>query len=483
MEYSIKIEKKLKDIIENSYRDKKFEETLSGISALAYIYYQYNQFYTDEFLELFIEKVSKELNFPVLEKMSLDHNTILFYDGFGLDGRGLAYIYLKALCTLQNKKLIYITKQTAKNKQPLISEILKNTTISYYEENKGWVHRAKEINECILKYKPGIVFIYIPPWDVSAVGIFGLQNNLKRIQINLTDHAFWLGRNMFDICVEFREYGYSISKDYRYIPESKLTILPFYPHIDNCEFEGLPFDLTGHKMIFSGGSLYKTLSEDNKYYMILDEIIKNHNDVVFLYAGGDEKDKGRLNELIRKYPERVYWIKERKDFIKIIERCYFYLNTYPHIGGLMTQYAVAVGKLPITLKNGKQTEGVLLKEENSLGFYYNTEKELLIDVHKLLIDENYLHEREKELEGCLMTEQDFAKGVINILVRGKAEFVFSHKKIDIKEVEDIRKMYQNRFKSEYFDSAIANRRNKALSKYFPIMFLKRFFEVKLGIKL
>ena len=44
--------------------------------------------------------------------------------------------------------------------------------------------------------------------------------HMKRYQVNLTDHAFWLGTYAFDYCLEFLDFGAIVSREYRHIPPS-----------------------------------------------------------------------------------------------------------------------------------------------------------------------------------------------------------------------------------------------------------------------
>ena len=45
-----------------------------------------------------------------------------------------------------------------------------------------------------------------------------------------------------------------------------------------------------------------------------------------------------------------------------MEKCTLYLNTYPMFGGLMMRYAAMAGKIPITLKHGKDADGILIDQ-------------------------------------------------------------------------------------------------------------------------
>lgn len=77
------------------------------------------------------------------------------------------------------------------------------------------------------------------------------------------DHAFWLGRNAFDYCLEFRDFGANLSRQYRHIPIQKLLKQPYYPLADpTIPYGGPPFERADGDVIFSGGTLYKTLDRE-----------------------------------------------------------------------------------------------------------------------------------------------------------------------------------------------------------------------------
>lgn len=68
------------------------------------------------------------------------------------------------------------------------------------------------------------------------------------------------------------------------------------------------------KRLFSGGALYKTFGGENKYYDIIDNILKKYKEVVFWYAGSG--DDSKLKELMKKYPGRIFHTLERNDLFK-----------------------------------------------------------------------------------------------------------------------------------------------------------------------
>lgn len=72
---------------------------------------------------------------------------------------------------------------------------------------------------------------------------------MKRYQINLTDHAFWLGAHAFDYVLEFRDFGANVSRQYHHIAPHKILKQPYYPYIDRTlSFQGFPFENYGGRV-------------------------------------------------------------------------------------------------------------------------------------------------------------------------------------------------------------------------------------------
>ena len=477
----LKVEEKLKKIIENSYKKENFEKALTAISACAHYYYEYNQKLFDDYLETVLENIGEVKYRKFVKWYEGDQETILFYDGFGLDTRGLALIYLRGLACME-RKIIYVTTENAIDKQPEISKITStgNFVREYISTKRGYSSQICSLIELFNKYKPSVAFLYTYPYDVAGVLVFNLLKNVKKYQINLTDHAFWIGINAFDYCIEFRDYGYTVSKKYRKIDERKLIKLPFYPYINyDVKFQGFPFQTMGYKVVFSGGALYKTISEDNYFYKIVNHILEKCEDVIFVYAGSGNSKK--IDDLAAKYSDRIYHIKERTDLYQVMQNIYFYLNTYPFLGGLMTQYAVAAGKLPITLRHGAEQEGLLLNQEET-GSFFDTIDELLFEVDKILNDSHYLMMKEKKLKelNCLISPEQFCSELKQVISNNSTSFCL--KNIDV-DISMLQKEYRYRMNEDTILKVIARIRNKSLFMDFKFLFVKRFFQDKVIRKL
>lgn len=450
-------------IINKALEKNDYEKAMAGISVCSSLLYLWNQKYTDQFLEESIKIVADNTVTAgvVSLKKRKDDGPILFYDNFGLDTRGLALIYIKALVAT-GRQIIYLTTSKGENNQPEIDKALnasENAVKLYFNKYDSYKKKLKELQQVITTYKPSHAFLYTTPDDSAGIAVFTqMEGKVKRFQINLTDHAYWLGLNAFDYCIEFRDYGASVSVNYRGIDKDKEILLPYYPVIDSeAEFQGFPFDPSGKQVVFSGGALYKTIDENLTYYHMVSDILEKNPNVIFLYAGSG--DSSHIEKLQRKYKNRVYFIAERKDLFQLMQHVTLYLNTYPMLGGLMMQYAVIAGKLPLTVKHGNDADGILINQ-HSREIEYDSCEKLIKDVHKLLLDESYLNAREEELKDSILSEEQFNEEVELLLEKGSTSFIPQITEIDTRA---FREDYKKRFSKIDFENVIASRANRSLA--------------------
>lgn len=90
----------------------KFDKACMAGRISAEIQYQWNQTYVDEELEKCIA-IMAEKKKATIKNYQIKDGTILFHDGFGLDTRGLALIYVKALCDL-GYTVVYIVPENVR---------------------------------------------------------------------------------------------------------------------------------------------------------------------------------------------------------------------------------------------------------------------------------------------------------------------------------------------------------------------------------
>lgn len=474
---------KLKGIARKSIKRRNYEKALAAIASCANILYEYNQIYSDDELEdllLVIGRNVMDISFGnhISEEA---RKVILFYDGFGLDTRGIALEYVKIIAQ-NGYRLIYVTTSRAKNKQPTMFKELRTYNIEwiYIDMEKSYLAWINSLAMQFQIFSPSSAFFYTTPYDVAGTVVFNVYKGLIfRYLLDLTDHAFWLGKNAFDICIGGRNFSASIEHFYRGIPKEKLVKLDVSLYINSdIKYEGLPFDTNRYRFIFSGGALYKTLGDtENKFYRIVEHILKEHNDVVFVYAG--KGDTTQLDILKSKYKGRVYHFSERSDFYEIMKRCVFYLNTYPMFGGLMMRYAANAGKIPVTLKHNNDSDGILINQKN-LGIEYLSFDDLVQDVDRLLTQTRYLKEREEQLKDAVMTEASFSRNVRKLIEEKKTEFIYDFEWIDTSMFVS---EYKKRFNYEkVLLMSVGKRINFSIAINFPWQFLKKII-LTLGKKL
>lgn len=472
---------RLKGIASGALKYRKYNTSLSAISCASETLYNYNQKYVDEELERLASNVGdalkKEYGLGCYSLQSVS-KTILVYDGFGLDTRGVILMYLNAL-GINQYDVCYVTNSSVKNKIPTINAMCEKYNFkTVYIDMSSYQECFLQLSRVFEDIKPKSAFFYTTPFDTSASAAFHIYEGLTtRYLIDLTDHAFWLGKCANDYFLGSREMSAYIEHYERNIPREKCIKLGVNLLTnESSDHTGLPFDVKKTKYIFSGGALYKTLGDDkNTYYRIISQILKKHEKINFLYAGtGDDSE---LKKIIESFPGRVYHIGERKDFYYLIQNCVFYLNTYPMFGGMMMKYSALAHKLPITLKHGSDSDGLLLNQEKCK-IEYNSYDELINDVDKLLEDKKYLEEREKLLEGSVITEERFAKNIKNLIETNETDYSHEFKILDTKK---FRQEYYERFDYKENMLLMATKRNMPMAKYFPkyfmIKILKKLFAI------
>lgn len=464
---------KLKRVVDASIKKGKYEKVMAAISVGSQFLYEYNQRYADEDFEEGVTRTAQGLRSEYedqLKHFHADNNTVLFYDGFGLDTRGVSKIYLSALKKI-GYRIIYVTGKAAQGHIPETEKILKEAGAScfFIECKTSYIKWVDELMQVILSTSPKAMLFYTTPYDSAGAVAFALmEGKTDRFLIDLTDHAYWLGVNSNDYFCGSREMSASNQVFERNIDRRKLIKLGvnFVPDIVD-DHTGLPFDVLNSRYIFSGGALYKTLGDpEHYYYKIVDHILENNRDIKYLYAGSG--DTTEMDKIISKYPDRAYLIPERKDYYYLIENCTLYLNTYPMFGGMMMKYSANAGKLPITLKHDNDSDGLLVNQEKTR-IEYDDYDTLVKDVDALLQDEEYLRERESLLEGSVITEERFVRNLRSTIEEHCTDYEHGNTRINVSKFK--REFYE-RFSLDNTKTIVARRINKSIAVYFPWMMSK-----------
>ncbi|MGJ1436872.1 hypothetical protein [Sphingobacterium siyangense] len=327
-----------------NYNRSNYEESLSNIELCAKIGYYSNFFYKDDELESYLKMIALKILPETLNEIK--NGRYILIDTNGSDNHGLTQQYIKAFIQM-DVEFAYIYECADLGRIPLILEELKGynkaTTLTFDKQYSS-VQQIKIITDFIREYKPEKYFMHIMPWDVVATSVCSILSKATKYNINATDHAFWLGCTFVDYCIEFRDYGATVSVERRGLGIQQLLKVPYYPILNFTEFRGLPKTKENTVKLFSGGAFYKIFGAEDKFFHLVRKLLDENTNLVLFFAGGG--NEWRLKRLLRKYnlANRVYLIGNRSDLVEVFYNIDIYLGTYPISGGLMSQYAARSGK-------------------------------------------------------------------------------------------------------------------------------------------
>ena len=423
------------EIAEFEYNEKSYNSVLECVSIAANIAYSFNLVYTDKKLEELCYSVGKKFcNNTELYSFSKEDDDmhrykgqVVFYDCFAYDSRGLTQQYIRALkkseipfvfilnsnSPLMRSKDIY--DELISCEQVKIIEIIKNATP---------LERLKELISIIEYFLPSKVFLHMTPNDSVGVAAWSNYKCGVRYQINLTDHAFWLGTSCLDYCVEFRNYGRIISRSYRGIDGNKILHLPYYPITKALEsFQGFP-DIGDNinVKIFSGGTLYKFCGDDGRYFKLMKAVLDKNDNVGLFIAGAGEGGRRLFDKFIseNKYQKRVFMLGNRSDISALFHNVDIYIGSYPISGGLMSQLAGMAGvpivqytcsSLPI---NKIESLFPFLGKDVKLTFFH--EAEFLQEVQDLIVSHDYREYKSGLLKNTIITPEVFNEKFLELLI-------------------------------------------------------------------
>lgn len=431
----IKIYSKFIECGVNSLNDNQINKCLSCCKAAAQYMYNYNAIYSDDNIENTILEACRRIIPHPQNYEHINEGPLLFYSYAPQNGRGLAHIYLDALVAM-GMPFYWLTFKSYNTlyENDLIRciENSNNGVFKEIDDTKSPVSLVEQIDAFINEIKPNKALLIPAPWDAEIIGYLGICKDIQTIYVNGTDHTFWLGKNIFDKILEFRNFGYSVTKNSRHIPVERIDRLPYYPWPAKKKFKGLSFLNAGDKLISSGGSLYKIYGS-TLFFEIVKRILDTYPKVKFVYIGNGNPD--RLLSFIKNngYNDRLFYLQEREDFEEIIKLSFFYLNTYPIIGGLMSQYAVANDTIPLGICESwdKCNDVDELFIENGNRFIFESKEKLFQEIDKLFLDEQYYEERKASLKKILFTREMFIEGLKKVMQGIKTGYELKEEKIDL----------------------------------------------------
>jgi len=399
---------------------------ISLVEACAIAAYQLNVFYSDADLDDIVVEIGKRISEKANHKyFDSTSEKIVLIDTNGSDNHGLTKQYIDAFIA-NGVEFAYIYEHTDLNRIRLILKQLEAYPKATIYTFDGQYSHAKQIEKILLflsHYKPSSYYMHIMPWDVVATSVCSVLRGVSTFNINATDHAFWLGASIINYSIEFRDYGYTVSLEKRGLRKEQLLMLPYYPPINRTNFGGFPDIVKKDSIkIFSGGSIYKILGENNFYFKLVKQLLIQNPRAELLFAGTGQNDiiKTFIKESGLK--DRIHFIGNRNDILEVFENCDIYLGTYPITGGLMAQFAAFTSK-PILAYADKGMsisfiEGFVC-HSGELNVTNHRESDFYAYAKKLCDDKEFRISEGTALKSVLMTEEQFNE---------EFQFMMIHKK-------------------------------------------------------
>lgn len=426
-----------------SFTQKQLEQSLSYIWIASQIANNFNWIYKDDDLEKQLNDISSTLLKTSVAYKPIDDNRVVFFDSFSWDNKGLTQQYLRAFMSF-GIQFLYLTEssKTNINSKHIFEDLKKYNKADIVEipQNIKQTEKIKLIYDKIISYKANKLFMHLSPSAVCAItSFYALPKEITIYQINLTDHAFWLGSNCLDFTLEFRPRGCTISKEKRGLKENQVLLQSMYPIINESTFVGFPEEFTkGKVVILSGGAFYKVSGDNGVFFNLAKQILNDNQNAVFLFAGSG--DSNLIDSFIKKnrFEKRFILIGNRSDINEVFKHCDIYMGTYPEGGGLMSQYA-ALNRKPIlnymTELGGFLVEEVVCQNKN-FNITFTDKEKFFEEAHRLINDLNYRKERGEEINSGLTTKEQFNENLLKNIHSNNNYLKYQDVKINYEEIFD-----------------------------------------------
>lgn len=433
-----------------SYHNNSIERCLELIELSSKIAYQFNYFYKDDELERLLAKIADKISGTGKSK-PLILNRYVLIDTNGTDNHGLTQQYIRSMIA-SGVEFAYVYEDLDLDRIKIILQELKaypKATIFAFDRPYSFVERIQKINAFISEYNPEKYLMHIMPWDVVAIVICNILKSVNRYNINATDHAFWLGATCIDYCIEFRNYGYTVSLEKRGLKKQQLLLLPYYPLQNESVFKGLPkYSNQELIKIFSGGSFYKIYGSNEAYFLMVRQLLFENPNTVLFYAGTGNDYNFKKFIKKNKLQNRIYLLGNRSDIQEVFKNCDIYLGTYPIGGGLMSQYAAINGKPILAYTNPELStnflEGLinhelnLYKTHTSLADFYAHAKRLCENKSLRIAEGN-------DLKKSVISPSKFNTEFNFIMENNRSERPFKPEKINYSAFSELYLEVENRF--------------------------------------
>ena len=393
---------------------RRYDDAIAYIRAAAWINYDFYIGYTDDELEYYLSHISRHV-IPRRNYEKKESDGIVLIDAFSMDTQGLSAQYINAIIST-GSRLLYIHRNDIGDQSTLYQALISypKSEIIKVPKKLGSIEQAKWIYTKIMDFGATNVLLHLLPNSATeCIALYALPKEIIRFQINLTDHAFWLGTKCSDYTIEFQQIGCSLSYKERGYKLEQILLLPFYPIINNRPFEGFPTIVNDAIKIFSGGAYYKVLDPEDTFFKLCKKLLDNNPNAVILFATNDSQDV--IKRKVEQYgiSHKFFILPFRKDIAAVFENIDIFLNTYPVGGGLMCQYAANYAVPILNYQRSSMEESV--GQKYKVSFTSLTENSLVQESIKLCNDPAYRKEKGIILKNAVISPDDFNTGFQEII--------------------------------------------------------------------
>jgi len=435
----------LKKEAEKSFRNGNFDEAMHYLDVCSNIASQFNLDYADFEIESLYKQIAEKTVKQLAGYEPLSDHWILYDDFCTTYVLGLQWLEAMAL---SGKQILYVTTRNV-NEESRHKNILDrvaefdNVTVKIIPQGNTF-ERAQALYDVLVRFKASklvmhkrpvisvmdLVLPILPKWMVSYV-------------INLSDQTFWLGAKYINYCLEFRQFGASVSLQRRGLKREQLLMVPFYPADDRNAFVGFPPECTDDKIVvFSGGDFYKTLDDKRIYWHLIRQILNKYPQVVFLFATKNIPEGDRdIRKFIKEnhFENRFIYISFRSDIYQVFAHCDIYMGTSPTSGSLMSQLA-AINAKPILqyYESGTpddETEQAICIND-SFGISFSDEESFMHEADSLITDKAYRQQQGERLQRAMMQHEQFNKLVLDTLETNKTQMPIHDYVIDYEGLDN-----------------------------------------------
>jgi len=406
---------------------------------------QFNLQYADDEVESMLKQIAKKTISKVINFEPNPENWVLYDDFCTTYVLGLQWLEAMAL---SGKNILYVTTRDV-NKESRHKNILdrvaeyENVTVEIIPQGNAF-ERAQALYDTLVGFRASkLVMHKRPVMSVIDLVLPILPKGIVSYVINLSDQTFWLGAKYINYCLEFRQFGASVSLQRRGLKREQLLMVSFYPADDRNEFGGFPLECTKDKtIIFSGGDFYKTLDDNRMYWKLIQNILHKYPQVVFLFATknipeGDSDIRRFIKD--NNFEGRFIYINFRPDIYQVFAHCDIYMGTSPTSGSLMSQLA-AINAKPILqyyepgTPDDETEQAICINETFDISFH--DEDGFMQEADRLITDLEYRHAQGERLQKAMMQHEQFNKLVLDTLETNQTQLPIIDYPIDYKGLDD-----------------------------------------------